>query len=148
MERDTVVKEVVEALKIFSRDIRTQIDEMGSQLRAEIQDTANQLRAEIQETANQLRAEMQETANQLRAEMQETANQLRAEMQETANQLRAEMQQFRAEVNERFDRLEQKFAGLRVELTETQETVHFLASKTIQHEKKLHHLAKQLESIR
>ncbi|STO11399.1 Uncharacterised protein [[Flavobacterium] thermophilum] len=104
MERDTVVKEVVEALKIFSRDIRTQIDEMGSQLRAEIQDTANQLRAE--------------------------------------------MQQFRAEVNERFDRLEQKFAGLRVELTETQETVHFLASKTIQHEKKLHHLAKQLESIR
>ncbi|PJW15039.1 hypothetical protein CV945_05770 [Geobacillus sp. Manikaran-105] len=93
MERDTVVKEVVEALKIFSRDIRTQIDEMGSQLRAE-------------------------------------------------------MQQFRAEVNERFDRLEQKFAGLRVELTETQETVHFLASKTIQHEKKLHHLAKQLESIR
>ncbi|MGG3894864.1 hypothetical protein [Geobacillus stearothermophilus] len=137
MERDTVVKEVVEALKIFSRDIRTQIDEMGSQLRAEIQDTANQLRAEIQETANQLRAEMQETANQLRAEMQETAN-----------QLRAEMQQFRAEVNERFDRLEQKFAGLRVELTETQETVHFLASKTIQHEKKLHHLAKQLESIR
>ncbi|ASS88163.1 hypothetical protein EPB69_04415 [Geobacillus stearothermophilus] len=126
MERDTVVKEVVEALKIFSRDIRTQIDEMGSQLRAEIQDTANQLRAEIQETANQLRAEMQETANQLRAEMQ----------------------QFRAEVNERFDRLEQKFAGLRVELTETQETVHFLASKTIQHEKKLHHLAKQLESIR
>ncbi|AEV18365.1 MULTISPECIES: hypothetical protein [Geobacillus] len=126
MERDTVVKEVVEALKIFSRDIRTQIDEMGSQLRAEIQDTANQLRAEIQETANQLRAEMQETANQLRAEMQ----------------------QFRAEVNERFDRLEQKFAGLRVELTETQETVHFLASKTIQHEKKLHHLAKQLETIR
>ncbi|AKM18193.1 MULTISPECIES: hypothetical protein [Geobacillus] len=104
MERDTVVKEVVEALKIFSRDIRTQIDEMGSQLRAEIQDTANQLRAE--------------------------------------------MQQFRAEVNERFDRLEQKFAGLRVELTETQETVHFLASKTIQHEKKLHHLAKQLEFIR
>ncbi|MGG2954045.1 hypothetical protein [Geobacillus stearothermophilus] len=126
MERDTIVKEVVEALKMFSHDIRTQIDEMGSQLRAEIQDTANQLRAEIQETANQLRAEMQDTANQLRAEMQ----------------------QFRAEVNERFDRLEQKFAGLRVELTETQETVHFLASKTIQHEKKLHHLAKQLESIR
>ncbi|AWO73577.1 hypothetical protein C1N76_02640 [Geobacillus thermoleovorans] len=126
MERDTIVKEVVEALKMFSHDIRTQIDEMGSQLRAEIQDTANQLRAE----------------------MQDMANQLRAEMQDTANQLRAEMQQFRAEVNERFDRLEQKFAGLRVELTETQETVHFLASKTIQHEKKLHHLAKQLESIR
>ncbi|NNU82290.1 DUF1640 domain-containing protein [Geobacillus sp. BMUD] len=137
MERDTIVKEVVEALKIFSRDIRTQIDEMGSQLRTEIQDTANQLRAEIQDTANQLRAEMQDMANQLRAEMQDTAN-----------QLRAEMQQFRAEVNERFDRLEQKFAGLRVELTETQETVHFLASKTIQHEKKLHHLAKQLESVR
>ncbi|NNV05082.1 hypothetical protein [Geobacillus sp. C56-T2] len=137
MERDTIVKEVVEALKMFSRDIRTQIDEMGSQLRAEIQDTANQLRAE-----------MQDTANQLRKEMQDMANQLRAEMQDTANQLRAEMQQFRAEVNERFDRLEQKFAGLRVELTETQETVHFLASKTIQHEKKLHHLAKQLESVR
>ncbi|MED4972142.1 hypothetical protein RA955_07195 [Geobacillus proteiniphilus] len=104
MERDTIVKEVVEALKLFSREIRTQIDEMGSQLRAEIQDTANQLQAE--------------------------------------------MQQFRAEVNERFDRLKQKFAGLRVELTETQETVHFLAAKTIQHEQKLHHLAWQRESLR
>ncbi|KJE26889.1 hypothetical protein LG52_2207 [Geobacillus kaustophilus] len=118
MESDTVVKEVEEALKRFSNDIRAQIDEMGNLLRAEIQDTANQLRVEMQNMANQLRAEF-----------------------------RSELQQFRAEVNERFDRLDRKFSGLRVELTETQETVHFLAAKTVQHEKKLHHLAQQLESI-
>ncbi|QCK82215.1 hypothetical protein E5Z46_08095 [Geobacillus kaustophilus NBRC 102445] len=106
MERDTVVKEVVEALKIFSRrHPPPKLTKWEAQLRAEIQDTANQLRAE--------------------------------------------MQQFRAEVNERFDRLEQKFAGLRVELTETQENASISSRpKPSQHEKKLHHLAKQLEFIR
>jgi chaperonin cofactor prefoldin len=37
----------------------------------------------------------------------------------------------------RIDRLEKKFEGLRIELTETQETVDYLSSKSVQHEKKL-----------
>lgn len=69
------------------------------------------------------------------------------EMQEMGNQLRAEMQEFRAEVNERFDRLDTKIASLRVELTETQETVDFLSSKTIQHERKLRSVYRHPENL-
>ncbi|MCG1027112.1 hypothetical protein J5S49_02255 [Virgibacillus halodenitrificans] len=40
-------------------------------------------------------------------------------------------------MDERFERLETKFNSSRAELIETQETVDFLSSKTVQHEKKL-----------
>lgn len=40
-------------------------------------------------------------------------------------------------VDERLERLDKKFDGMRVELTETQETVDFLSTKHVQHEKKL-----------
>jgi len=40
-------------------------------------------------------------------------------------------------MNERFDRLEKKFEGFKVESMETQETVDYLSSKVLQHEKKL-----------
>ena len=43
----------------------------------------------------------------------------------------------------RFDRLEKKVDGIRVDLTETQETVNFLSSKYAQHEKKLQTLINQ-----
>ena|SRR5690625_316590 len=49
-------------------------------------------------------------------------------------------------MEERFDRLEKKFDGIRVELTEAQETTDFLASKTIQHEKKIREMNKYLSS--
>lgn len=47
-------------------------------------------------------------------------------------------------VETRLDRIEKKFDGTRVEITETQETVDFLSSKTIQHEKKLRELKSAL----
>jgi len=37
----------------------------------------------------------------------------------------------------RLDRIEKKMGGMRVELTETQETVDFISVKTLQHERKL-----------
>jgi hypothetical protein len=40
-------------------------------------------------------------------------------------------------MDERFDRIEAKLNGFRVELTETQETVDYLTIKSAQHEKKL-----------
>ncbi|WP_373893501.1 hypothetical protein ACUL41_05045 [Virgibacillus natechei] len=46
-------------------------------------------------------------------------------------------------VDERLDRLKTKSDSLRVELTETQETVDFLSSKNVQHEKKLRNVSGQ-----
>ncbi|MEI3611949.1 hypothetical protein [Pseudogracilibacillus sp. SO30301A] len=48
------------------------------------------------------------------------------------------------QVEMRLDRLEKKFDGTRVDIIETQETVDFLSSKTIQHEKKLRELKSAL----
>lgn len=41
------------------------------------------------------------------------------------------------EVNKRFDNLGKKVDGIRVDLSETQETTDFLSSKVIQHEQKI-----------
>nr|WP_276536955.1 hypothetical protein [Oceanobacillus caeni] len=46
-------------------------------------------------------------------------------------------------MNNRFDRLEKKVDGIRVELTETQETTDYLLSKNAQHERKLRELSRQ-----
>ncbi|WP_068672212.1 hypothetical protein [Oceanobacillus sp. Castelsardo] len=48
-----------------------------------------------------------------------------------------------SKMDNRFDRLEKKVDGIRVELTETQETTDYLLSKTAQHERKLRELSKQ-----
>ena len=47
------------------------------------------------------------------------------------------------QVNRRFDRSYKKIDGIRVELTETQETTDYILSKTAQHEKKLRQLSDQ-----
>lgn len=46
-----------------------------------------------------------------------------------------------ATINNRFERLEKKMDGLRIEWIETQETVDYLASKNVQHERKLRQLS-------
>lgn len=47
------------------------------------------------------------------------------------------------EVNKRFDRQDKKFNGVRVELAKTQETVDYLSTKNVQHEKKLRTIYEQ-----
>ncbi|WP_249872470.1 hypothetical protein [Oceanobacillus saliphilus] len=58
-------------------------------------------------------------------------------------QIDRRFEQLESKFDQRFDRLEKKVDGIRVELTETQETTDFILSKTAQHEKKLRHLSEQ-----
>ncbi|WP_176215101.1 hypothetical protein [Cytobacillus gottheilii] len=46
-------------------------------------------------------------------------------------------------IEERLDRVEKKMGGFRTEMSEMQETVDFISSKTIQHEKKLREFNRQ-----
>lgn len=46
-------------------------------------------------------------------------------------------------MNQRFDRLDAKFSGMRVELTESQESIHYLTSKSLQHDRKLREIHEQ-----
>ncbi|OAT72608.1 hypothetical protein [Parageobacillus thermoglucosidasius] len=114
MEQETMLKEILKALELHSDHIHV----------------------EMQKISSQLRAEMKEMGNQLRTEMKEMGNQLRTEMKEMVGKLEEKM-------DERFNRLETKVDNLRIELSETQETVDFLSSKTLQHERKIRELYRQ-----
>jgi predicted nuclease with TOPRIM domain len=82
-------------------------------------------------------------ATQLRAQMVEMNEQFETKLQEMNNRFEARIDRLENEMNERFNRLETKIDSLRTELTETQETVDFLSSKTIQHERKIRKLYRQ-----
>lgn len=53
------------------------------------------------------------------------------------DKLENDLQSFRKNVDERFTRLEKKLEGIRAELTDAQETLDFVSSKTLKHEKSL-----------
>jgi len=88
MEQETMLKEILHALKIHSEEIEKRFDEMNSKIENSIFDLESKM-------------------------------------------------------NNRFDRLEKKVDGIRVELTETQETTDYLLSKNAQHERKLRELSRQ-----
>lgn len=58
-------------------------------------------------------------------------------LENKVNSLDNKVETLDQQMNERLDRLEKKFDGFRVELVETQETLDYLSSKNLQHEKKL-----------
>ncbi|RAK22048.1 hypothetical protein B0I26_10227 [Anoxybacillus vitaminiphilus] len=93
--------------------------------------------------AAQLRTQMVEMNEQFETKMQEMNERFEIKMQEMNNRLEARIDRLENEMNERFNRLETKIDSLRTELTETQETVDFLSSKTIQHERKIRELYRQ-----
>jgi hypothetical protein len=114
MEQETMLKEILKALELHSNHMHTKMQEME----------------------NRLETKMQEMENRLEAKMQKMGNQLRTEMRQMVENLEEKM-------NERFNRLETKVDSLRIELSETQETVDFLSSKTLQHERKIRELYRQ-----
>ena len=65
------------------------------------------------------------------------------QMDSSFEQIDNRFEQLESKFDQRFDRLEKKVDGIRVELTETQETTDFMLSKTAQHEKKLRQLSEQ-----
>lgn len=118
-----MVQQILKALDLHSGKIQKQMKEMEDRLRAEIQDTENRLRAEIQDTENRLYAKIRETEDRLHQKLLDLEKRTDA----------------------RFERLETKMNYWRLEWSETQETVDFLARKTLQHERKLRSRAGQNE---
>ncbi|ATA60242.1 hypothetical protein GS458_1798 [Geobacillus stearothermophilus] len=145
VEGATIVQQILKALDLHSRKIQQQMKEMEDRLRTEIQDTESRLRVEIQDTESRLRAEIQDTENRLRAEIQDTENRLYAKIRETEDRLHQKLLDLEKRTDARFERLETKMNYWRLEWSETQETVDFLARKTLQHERKLRSRAGQNE---
>ncbi|WP_067725072.1 hypothetical protein [Oceanobacillus damuensis] len=82
-------------------------------------------------------------ANHIDEKMDTMRSDLESKMDNMKSELETKMDKGFAEVNQKIDHLGKKVDGLRVELTETQETVDFSASKVVQHEKKLRQLNMQ-----
>ncbi len=137
MEEKTIVQQILKALDLHSDHIRRQMQDMEERLSTKIQETEDRLRAEMQDMENRLRAEMQDMEDRLRSEMRETEDRLRQEIQQSEKRLRQEMYDLEERADKRFERIETKIGCLRLEWSETQETVDFLARKTLQHEQKL-----------
>ncbi|MYL45249.1 hypothetical protein GLV94_06300 [Virgibacillus halodenitrificans] len=64
-------------------------------------------------------------------------NEILHALKQYSGEITGKITELEERMDERFDRLETKFNSTRAELIETQETVDFLSSKTVQHEKKL-----------
>ncbi|ODA17412.1 hypothetical protein A5N86_09860 [Geobacillus thermoleovorans] len=95
--------------------------------------------------SGKIQQQMKEMEDRLRAEIQDTENRLYAKIRETEDRLHQKLLDLEKRTDARFERLETKMNYWRLEWSETQETVDFLARKTLQHERKLRSRAGQNE---
>ncbi|MBO0960932.1 hypothetical protein J1P26_14620 [Neobacillus sp. MM2021_6] len=102
------IHEILHALKLYSSQVDKKLDEMKTDLENKIDHVKSDLENKIDHVKSGLESKIDNMKSDLENRM-----------------------------DERFDRIETKLNGFRVELTETQETVDYLSIKTAQHEKKL-----------
>ncbi|MBS4202152.1 hypothetical protein KHA93_21310 [Bacillus sp. FJAT-49732] len=96
-------------------------------------------KAGIQEILNALKL----YSEQIDGKINDFKDEINGRMDKMDNELlglNSRMDKMEAKFEERFDRLEKKLDVFRIELQETQETVDFLASKNLQHERKLRNI--------
>ncbi|KKE77947.1 MULTISPECIES: hypothetical protein [Oceanobacillus] len=105
MEQETMLKEILHALKIHSEEIEKKFDVLNSKM-------------------NNFETRMDNFESRM-------------------DNFESRIDNLESTMNNRFDRLEKKVDGIRVELTETQETTDYLLSKNAQHERKLRELSRQ-----
>jgi septal ring factor EnvC (AmiA/AmiB activator) len=78
--------------------------------------------------------------------MDQRSKEMDQKMDQKLASLKDEMQEGFTQVNQRIARLDDKFTGVRADLTETQETTNYLLSKSAQHEKKIQQIINQQQS--
>lgn len=103
----TSIQEILNALKLHSSHIDQKIDQLNDHLEKRIDEVRDQMNLRMDQLDNRM------------------------------DQLESRLDHMEFTMEERFDRMEKKFDGMRVEIIETQETVDYLSTKNIQHEKKL-----------
>ena len=113
---DVALKTILQALKEHSEHIDSRFDHLEKRM-------------------DGLEARMDKLESRM-DKMESRMDKLESRMDKLENDL----QSFRKNVDERFTRLEKKLEGIRAELTDAQETLDFVSSKTLKHEKKLRQL--------
>ncbi|WP_077618399.1 hypothetical protein [Bacillus sinesaloumensis] len=70
-------------------------------------------------------------------------NVLKNDLESKMDRMEMKMDTGFARIDERLERFEKKYDGMRVEMTESKETIDFILNKTAQHERKLQQLINQ-----
>lgn len=105
----------------------------------------NALNMHSQQIQNDFRR-LEEKFDQKFAEQSDKITNLEKKMDNLENRmdrLENRMDSIEIKMDKGFNRLDVKFSGMRVELTESQETIDYVATKTLQHEQKLRNMYEQ-----
>lgn len=119
-----LLKEILKALELYSEKNNKKLEQWKTNLESRM----DQMKADLESRMDQMKADLESRMDQIKTELEDRMN------------------AGFAQVEERLDRMEIKLEAMRVELNETQETVDFLSSKNLQHEKKLRSLFKEQSS--
>lgn len=79
-------------------------------------------------------AHIDDKLNDMKTHLENRMDDMKTQLENRMDDIKTQLEN---RMDERFDRIEAKLSGIRTELTETQETVDYLAIKSAQHEKKL-----------
>lgn len=109
------VQEILKALQLHSNHVESKINDMNEKFE------------------NQM--------NVLKEHLENKMDNMKEHLETRMDQLENRVDKLEGTINNRFERLEKKMEGLRIEWIETQETVDYLASKSVQHERKLRQLS-------
>ena len=111
MEEQTILKQILGALKDHSEEVGKQFVQMNNR---------------IDDLDSKLNARMDDLDSKLNTRMDNLESKLNARMDDLDSKLNTRMDNLESKMDTGFDQLGKKFDGMRVELTETQETTDFV----------------------
>jgi hypothetical protein len=88
----------------------------------------------IDEKLNEMKVHLENHMENVKTDLENRMENVKTDLENRMENVKTDLEN---RMDERFDRIEAKLNGFRVELTETQETVDYLTIKSAQHEKKL-----------
>jgi chromosome segregation ATPase len=122
LENETVLKEMLHALKLHSEKIDEKLDDM----KKEITDVRKEMKTEFANVRQEMNTEFANVRHEMNTEFANVRHEMNTEF---------------ANVNKKLDFSRERQDGGQAELMETKETIHFLHSKILQHDKLLHKLS-------
>ncbi|WP_047985462.1 hypothetical protein [Ornithinibacillus californiensis] len=117
MEQETILKEILHAVKLHGEHMNKQFVEMDAKFEKKF-------------------VEMDEKFEKKFAEMD-------ANFEKRFDEMDEKFEKRFDEMDKRFDRLEKKVDGIRMDLTDTQQTTNYLLKKIADHDNKLLELSQQ-----
>lgn len=120
------VQEILKALQLHSNHVESKINDMNEKFK-------NQM--------NVLKEHLENKMDDMKEHLENRMDDMKEHLESRMDQLENRVDKLEGTINNRFERLEKKMDGLRIEWIETQETVDYLASKNVQHERKLRQLS-------